>query len=350
MSDADVRFAREGAWGVITLSRPKALNSLTLEMCAMMDRQLRAWQDDDAVRAVLIEGEGDKAFCAGGDIRWLATTAKEESAEAAAMFFRQEYKLNTLIAEYKKPYVALIDGICMGGGVGVSAMADRRVATERTLWAMPECGIGLIPDVGASYILQQLPGGLPLYLALTGARLRGYDCVAAEIATDYLPSARVPVLREALLGLDLLADPLAAIDAVLRDRREEANSELPSERGEIDRHFGAVESLDALFANLENAGGFGAKCLEAIRPASPTSLALTLKLLNEAPDRFADCIAREFYVTAHLMEGPDFLEGVRAQIIDKDRTPKWQPASLNDVRAETIARYFETPPGGPLEV
>ena len=149
MSEPDILFTRENAWGVITLNRPKALNSLTAAMCDAMDRQLRAWADDEGVRAILIHGEGERAFCAGGDIRWLATTAQENPAEAAT-FFRTEYKLNNLIAHYPKPYVALVHGVCMGGGVGVSAMATRRVMTEGVTWAMPECGIGLMPDGGAS--------------------------------------------------------------------------------------------------------------------------------------------------------------------------------------------------------
>lgn len=343
----DVLFETRGGWGVITLSRPKALNALTADMCIMMDSQLRSWAEDDAVKAILIEGEGEKAFCAGGDIRWLAETAKNDPVDAAT-FFRTEYRLNNLIAHYKKPYIALIDGICMGGGVGVSAMADRRVVTERTLWAMPECGIGLMPDVGASHFLRQLKGGLALYLALTGARLRGSDCVTAGVGTHLVSSENIGHFREALLSADLSGDVLATIDEVLQKVSSPEQGPIANLLRDIDRYFLKVDSVDQLFASLKDAGTFGDACVDAMKHGSPTSQALTLRLLNQAPDGFSACIAREFCVAAHLMEGPDFLEGVRAQIIDKDRDPKWEPASLEGVTAAMVDRYFAEPEGGPL--
>ncbi|NNU17692.1 enoyl-CoA hydratase/isomerase family protein [Parvularcula sp. ZS-1/3] len=345
----DVLFETRGGWGVITLSRPKALNALTADMCTAMDSQLRSWADDDAVKAILIEGEGEKAFCAGGDIRWLAETAKENPVEAAT-FFRTEYRLNNFIAHYKKPYIALIDGICMGGGVGVSAMADRRVVTERTLWAMPECGIGLMPDVGASHFLRQLNGGLGLYLALTGARLRGSDCVTTGIGTHMVPSEKISDLRDALLSADLSGDILAAVDGALQGVSSPEPGPIAGSLRDIDKHFLKVDSFDQLFSSLKDAGAFGDACLDAMKPGSPTSQALTFRLLNDAPEGFSACISREFCVAAHLMEGPDFLEGVRAQIIDKDRNPKWQPASLEEVTDEMVDRYFTEPEGGPLEL
>jgi enoyl-CoA hydratase/carnithine racemase len=346
----DIRFSQEGAFGVVTLSRPKALNSLTAEMCAVMDRQLRAWAEDDAVRAVLIEGEGERAFCAGGDIRWLATTAKDDPVEAAT-FFRTEYKLNNLIAGYGKPYIALIDGICMGGGVGVSAMADRRIATTRTMWAMPECGIGLVPDVGASYVLPKLEGGLPLYLGLTGARLDGAACVAAGVATHLVEAEKVEELRRALLSADLSSDTLTAIDGVLDRYQTLGKSELSNQRDDIDELFSAAESAAVVKHRLETDGGkFASQCLELMAPGSPTSQELTVRLLSGARGSFAECITREFRVTSRLLEGPDFHEGVRAQIIDKDRDPKWRPASLEGVTDEQLDRYFTEPEGGELQL
>ncbi|MEE4207933.1 MAG: enoyl-CoA hydratase/isomerase family protein [Parvularcula sp.] len=345
-----VRFAQEGGWGIITLDRPSALNALTSEMCVAIDEQLRAWDGDDKVRAVLIEGEGERAFCAGGDIRWLAETAKTDPAEAAT-FFRKEYRLNNLIAGYRKPYIALIDGICMGGGVGLSCMADRRIAAPRTMWAMPECGIGLIPDVGASYALNQLEGGMGMYLALTGTRLRGADCVAAGIATHLVGDDDVPALREALLRASLEGDALQAIDQTLASFETEAESSIKNLRPQIDQFFGGAESVEAVKIRLEAEGGaFGEECLEKMAPGSPTSQVLTMRLLKDAPEAFADCIKREFCVTAHLLEGPDFLEGVRAQIIDKDRNPRWQPAAVGKVDQARIDWYFTTPESGPLEV
>ncbi|GGY49655.1 enoyl-CoA hydratase/isomerase family protein [Parvularcula lutaonensis] len=350
MADKDILFARESDWGVITLNRPKALNALTSEMCVQMDAQLREWAEDDAVKAVLIEGAGEKAFCAGGDIRWLAETAREDPVEAAT-FFRKEYRLNNLIAHYGKPYIALIDGICMGGGVGVSCMADRRVMSSRTMWAMPECGIGLVPDVGASYALNQLKGGIGLYLALTGTRMMGPDCLSAEIATNLIADDQVDATREALLGADLSGDPLGAIDEALGAYNVSDPGDFVHSVRDIDHHFGKVESVAALKKDLaENGGSFGQGCLDRMASGSPTSQVLTLRLLNEAPDNFSDAIKREFNVTAHLLEGPDFLEGVRAQIIDKDRNPKWQPARVEDVDPARIDWYFTEPEGGPLEL
>ena len=343
----DLLLSREGAWGIVTLNRPQALNALTAAMCADLDAQLRLWARDDDVKAVLIEGAGERSFCAGGDIRWLANTAKEDAVEAAT-FFRTEYKLNSLIAGYSKPYIALIDGICMGGGVGVSCMADRRIVSDRTMWAMPECGIGLVPDVGASYALNQLEGGLGLWLGLTGARLRGGDCVAAGVGTNLVADEAVDQLRSGLLGADLSSDALGAIDAVIGSFEKPVESDLSGQRADIDACFGEVEDLASLTTVLEGAGEFGATCLKHMAPGSPTSQMLTIRLLSGAPESFDACISREFCVAAHLLEGPDFLEGVRAQIIDKDRDPKWQPAQAADVDPARIDWYFTTPEGGPL--
>lgn len=348
MSEADVRFERVGDWGRIILDRERALNSLTSAMCEAIDTQLRAWADDASVRAVLIEGAGDRAFCAGGDIRWLATTAKEDHGEAAT-FFRKEYKLNNLIAHYPKPYIALVHGICMGGGVGVSAMAARRIMTRGTTWAMPECGIGLIPDVGASYVLSQMPGGLGLFLALTGDRLKGRDCLEAGLATHVIEDDARADVSAALLDASLGGDALAAIDAALAPFAQDDPGRIAMLREDVDRLFADVSDVRALKDKLESEGrAFGQKALEQMKPGSPTSMALTLRLLNDAPPTFSECIVREFCVTAHLMEGPDFLEGVRAQIIDKDRDPKWQPATLADIDPARIDWYFSEPTGGHL--
>jgi enoyl-CoA hydratase/carnithine racemase len=346
----DIEFSRQGAFGVITLSRPKALNSLTADMCASMDDRLRRWARDESVRAVLIEGEGERAFCAGGDIRWLATTATQDPVEAAT-FFRTEYKLNNLIASFEKPYVALIDGICMGGGVGVSAMADRRIATTRTMWAMPECGIGLIPDVGASYVLPKLEGGLPLYLGLTGARLDGAGCLAAGVATHLVDDERAEELKAALFAADLSGDARAAIDDTLKPFAVAAESQIAEQRSDIDRLFASAETAAELVERLvQDDSPFAADCLKLMEPGSPTSQALTVRLMRDAPDKFADCITREFRVTSRLLEGPDFHEGVRAQIIDKDRNPEWQPAALSEVTDGMLDRYFQEPEGGDLQL
>lgn len=348
MSD-DIRTELQGAWGVITLTRPKALNSLTKEMCEEIDRALATWADDGNVKAVLIEGEGDRAFCAGGDIRWLYDTGRQDP-EAAATFFRSEYRLDTRIAHYPKPYVALMDGVCMGGGVGISMNASHRVVTERTVWAMPECGIGLIPDVGASYLLPRLPGGLGYYLSLTGARLEGADCLTAEIATHVVNSDEMTALRADLLALEG-GDIDAAITATLNKAGQTRPGDLVDMLDTIRTYFEDVESIPALLESLKgNHEGFGAYCLDAIGKGSPTSVLLTHRLLQGAPESFDDCISREFNVTANILASHDFYEGVRAQIVDKDRHPKWQPDRLEEVEADALDRMFEEPKGGPLDL
>ena len=342
----DIQTERHGAWGVVTLDRERALNSLTKAMCEALDEALSAWATDDAVSAVMIEGAGERAFCAGGDIRWLAEAAKADPAEAAT-FFRREYRMNTRIQNFPKPYVALIDGICMGGGVGVSAGASHRIVTERTMWAMPECGIGLIPDVGASHHLQAVSRATALYLGLTGARLTGEDLVALGLADALVPADRLPGLRKQLLGLALDGDAGARISAALPDLSPSLSSPIVQAAGALTGARSVEDVLDRLARSAQPADKAAA---ERILAASPTSLRLTHRLLTGAPERFEDCITREFRVAARLMEGPDFLEGVRAQVIDKDRQPRWSPDELSAVTDAMMDRYFEEPPGGDLDL
>lgn len=349
-TSGDIAFTQAGNWGVITLTRAKALNSLTMEMCAAIDQHLAAWEKDDSIKAVLVEGAGEKAFCAGGDIRWLIETGKEDPA-AAAKFFRVEYLMNARIAAYTKPYVALMDGICMGGGVGISMSASHRIVTDRTLWAMPECGIGLIPDVGATYMLPRLPGGMGLYLGLTGARLKGPDCVTAEVGTHYVEGDSIDPVRTKLLAADLSGNTKLAIDAVLKENSSGRHGDIIEDLRDIDTYFEEVTSISELLLTLRRADEpFTQKCYSQIRSGSPTSLALTLKSFNEAPATFNECISREFCVAANLMTSNDFHEGVRAQIIDKDRNPTWDPVRHDDVTEEALSKYFETPEGGPLDL
>ncbi len=339
-----------GEWGVITLARPKALNSLTKEMCATLDAALIRWADDDEVKAVLIEGAGEKAFCAGGDIRWLYDAGQQDPA-AAATFFRVEYLMNARIAAFPKPYVALMDGVTMGGGVGVSLSASHRIATDRTLWAMPECGIGLIPDVGGTYLLSRLPGGLGYYLGLTGRRLSGQDCLDAEIATHLVPAAEVAALREILLGLALGSEAKGAIDAALKAYRPGRPGPLIDQVRDIDTYFMQISSVAALVEKLRRVEtDFAKKALTGLKSGSPTSLVLTHRLIKEAPEAINDCLMKEFCAAARLMAGPDFHEGVRAQIIDKDRRPQWSPGRLTDVEDEVIGAYLTPPADGPLDL
>lgn len=344
-STDEIRFERRGPWGLVTLTRERALNSLTLGMVTALGAALTDWAADPGVRAVLVRGEGERAFCAGGDIRYMHDTAKDDPVKAAD-FFRAEYRTNTLMQGYAKPIVALMDGVVMGGGVGISAPARYSVVTERTMWAMPECGIGLVPDVGASWHLNQLADGMGLWLGLTGERLNGASCVEVGLADALVASDALDDLTAALMAAKLDGNADKVIARVLDAAHE-------PEAADIDPPlaFEGKPPLEGLLSALRASTDPGAaEALAKIERASPTSVALTHRLITEAPNGFADAIAREFRVAAHLMEGPDFIEGVRAQVIDKDRNPQWSPRALSDVSADMLSRYFDIPDGGDLDL
>jgi enoyl-CoA hydratase/carnithine racemase len=340
---SDILFSRIGPWGVVTLNRPQALNALTWDMVKRFRAQLTAWERDRDVRAVLVKGAGDKAFCAGGDIRWLYDEAKKDAAHASE-FFREEYRNNALIHHFIKPYVALVDGVVMGGGVGVSVHGDFRVAGDRTLFAMPETGIGLFPDVGGGYFLPRLHDGIGLFLALTGARAKAADCMAAGIATHYVSTLETPSLEEALLSLDFGDNPHADIEATLDELSDDPgeaplNLIRPSIRDHFQGHLRIEDLIDALRAD---GGDFAVQTMQTLSKMSPTSLKLTFEQMKRGDTLdFDDVMRMEFRIVRRVMEGHDFFEGVRAQIIDKDRNPKWRPGTLEAVSDEEIARYFE---------
>lgn len=344
----DISISQHGAWGLIRLTRPKALNALTEAMCAAMLAAFRDWREDDSVQAVLIEGEGEKAFCAGGDIRWLYDTAKQDPA-AAAEFFRTEYTNNAQMFSFPKPIVALMDGVTMGGGVGISAPARFRVASDRTLWAMPETGIGLFPDVGGSYYLSRL-GAMGLYIGLTGSRLDGHDLVATGLATHYTPAESMGDLRETLLAM---ADPAEnGVAATLGRFHRAGDSALAADAGETDRLLQDVPSLSALFDRLRTDGNaFAEQTLATLERMSPTSMAITLEAWQRgAAMSFNDVLEMEFAVASHLMASHDFIEGVRAQIIDKDRNPQWQPDHVDAVTPALTDRFFAPLENAPLRL
>jgi len=336
--DAEVLFERRGSAGLITLNRPKALNALTHAMCLAMRAQLKGWAADDAVKTVVVQGAGEKAFCAGGDIRSLYESGKAGTPYALD-FYRDEYILNALIKHYPKPYVALISGIVMGGGVGVSVHGTARIADETTMFAMPETGIGLFPDVGGSFFLPRCPGRTGLYMALTGARLKTPDCLTAGIATHFVPKAK----REALL--DRLCDGLAFDDL----HEPVPGAFLDTHRASIDGIF-ARESAEAILAALDaDRTDWSRDTARTVRSKSPTSTKLTIRQLREgAAKGFDDCMRMEYRMVHGIVAGHDFYEGVRATIIDKDGTPKWQPASLAEVSHADIDQYFA--PLGPKEL
>ena len=339
-----ILFSRQGDWGVVTLNNDAALNALDWDMVKAMRAQLSTWADDTAVKAVLVNAVGEKAFCAGGDIRWLHVTAKKDPGYACE-FFREEYRNNVLIHHFSKPYVAMIDGIVMGGGVGISMHGDYRVAGDRTLFAMPETGIGLFPDVGGGFFLPQLKDGLGAFYGLTGARAKAADCVAAGIATHYTPSDQYDDLEKALLAANLNGNAKVTIDSVLRQFAGDAGvAPVEGQKALIAQHFANFSTLQSLIHGLQVDGGdFAQAQLKTLGRMSPTSLLLTVEQLRRGSDlSFDDVMKMEFRMVRRVMDGPDFFEGVRAQIIDKDRNPKWTPAAIDDVSDGVIDSYFAT--------
>jgi len=328
----EVLFERRGALGLIILNRPQALNALTLDMIHAMTARLEDWAGDPAVATVLIRGAGDRAFCAGGDIRALI---QPDNAAYIAGFFADEYRLNRLIFRYSKPYVALIDGIAMGGGVGVSVNGALRIATEATLFAMPETGIGMFPDVGGSYFLPRCPGETGMYLGLTGVRLRAADCLYAGIADGYIGAAKHAVMIERLQAGE-------GPDSVLRDLEGSPGAApLADERAAIDRCFSG-DSVEEIVVALEEEGGAWAlRILEAMKAKSPFALKVALRQLRlgRALD-FEACMAMEYRLSQRVVPGHDFREGVRAVVVDKDQAPRWDPATLAEVSEDTVTACF----------
>ena len=337
--DQAVMAWREGRAGRIRLNRPKALNALDLSMVTLLQEALERFRDDPAVQLVLIDGGasggggGARGFCAGGDIRAVREHALAGDTAWVEAFFTAEYQLNQAIAEFPKPYVALIDGVCMGGGIGVSVHGSHRVASEAALFAMPETMIALVPDIGASYLLPRLPGRLGLYLGLTGARLAGADAVHAGLATHFVPSERLPDLAAAVLAdgvapIGGFAAPLPAFS-------------LAPHRAVIDRVF-AAPSLAAIIAGLDaEPGDFAARTLASLRAASPMALHWSFALINAGAGRsLGECLAEELRLVTRITRLPEFHEGVRAALVDKDRQPRWRPARIEEVDPAAIAELL----------
>jgi len=328
----------EDGVGRITLNRPRALNALTRQMCELMTAALLAWKDDASVELVLIDHAGERGFCAGGDIRMIAESGQGDAAEARA-FFLTEYRLNHLMMVYPKPIVAVMDGITMGGGVGISQPADIRVVTERTLYAMPETGIGLFPDVGGGWHLPRLPGYSGLWLALTGARLRADECLALGIATHYVESVSLPALKVALRAHS--HDPKSVVE---RFDSEVGEARIEKNLRRIDRNFG-FDTMEEIFAALEagaDEGNWCAKELRTLRTKSPQAMKVTLRQLRAGAQMgsFAEVMAMEYRLGGRIVQTHDFQEGVRAVIVDKDQAPKWSPATLAGVTDEMLDGFF----------
>ncbi len=350
----EIILERKGRVGSVTLNRPKALNALTQPMVLDLDARLKEWAEDPSITAVVVRGagrdDGRVPFCAGGDIRLLYGEQDDPERHFATVFYAQEYRLNTLVFRYPKPYVALIDGVVMGGGVGISIHGSHRVMTERALFAMPETGIGLFPDVGATYFLPRLTGKAGLYLGLTGARIGAADSLYLGLATHVVASDALQALDETLLAMDLGGDAHAAIDRVLAESTADLGpAPLAAHQAAIDRCFDAG-SVEEIVANLEAEGSNWAEETRAsLAQKSPTSLKVTYKQLTEHGELdFEKAMALEYRLAMHCNLGVDFFEGIRAQIVDKDRNPAWRPARLEDVTAAAVDAYFEEPPKGDM--
>ncbi|RFB80307.1 enoyl-CoA hydratase/isomerase family protein [Methylovirgula sp. 4M-Z18] len=338
-SEPEVICEKRGHAGVITMNRPKALNALTLTMVRDMAQALDEWELDPSVRHIVLTGAGGKAFCAGGDIRKLYDLGKVGRQQEAVRFWREEYILNHRIKTYSKPYVSLIDGICMGGGAGVSLPGSYQVAGDNYLFAMPEVGIGFFPDVGASYFLPRLPDHSGFWLALTGGRIRLADAMALGLAGHYVPTAKFPALFDALAAAKDVGSTIAAFaekppGSTLRDDCRQIEAVLSLHDGSK-----IVEQLEGDEASsLE----FARKTAATIRTKSPMSLAITLAQMHRGKGlaSFADVMKMEFRIVSRICHGHDFYEGIRAVLVDKDNAPHWQPASFDAVDPAAVDAHF----------
>jgi enoyl-CoA hydratase len=339
MSDEpDIICEIRGSAGFVLLNRPKALNALNLLMVRELAKALDAWEHDPAVMRIVVTGAGDKAFCAGGDIRSLYELGQAGQYDEMLTFWREEYILNARIQSYPKPYVALVDGIVMGGGVGLSLHGRHRVAGERWLFAMPEVGIGFFPDVGATYALPRLPDRAGTYLALTGDRVGQADALGLGLATHAVPSARMAELAEALTG----SEPVDA--TIARFAHDPGPGKLAPERAMIAHCFGAAtlpDVLGRLDARAAAGDAFAAKALATIRAKSPTSVAIAFEQMRRGVSLgFAEAMQLEFRIVSRIPHGHDFYEGVRAVVIDKDQAPTWRPRTLEELDPATVAAHF----------
>ncbi|MBL8544588.1 MAG: enoyl-CoA hydratase/isomerase family protein, partial [Hyphomonadaceae bacterium] len=322
-----------------------ALHALNTQMCREMIAALLAWRGDDSVRAVMLDhASGTRGFCAGGDIRMLAASGKADGREARE-FFYTEYQLNHLLFTYPKPVVALIDGVTMGGGVGISMPARFRIATENTTYAMPETGIGLFPDVGGGWYLPRKPGQIGMWLALTGARLKAADCLIAGVATHYMPTEILQAARAQIAGAAQTHDVARALESGLDALSESAGrpKELTPENVErINRMF-ALDSVEAIVAALEQDGSDWAKAqLVTLQTKSPQTLKVAFRQLREgaAMGSFEDEMRQEYRIGARVVQRRDFIEGVRALIVEKDNTPVWNPPALAGVTDAMLDEIF----------
>ncbi len=337
--DGDIVVRERGALRRITLNRPKALNALTLDMAAAMLAALRAWQNDPVVGAVLIDGAGERGLCAGGDLRALYDAAKTGD-DLPARFWSTEYRLDLLIARYRKPVIAIMDGMVMGGGVGVSAHAAHRVVTERSAVAMPEVSIGYFPDVAASFLLARAPARIGFHLALTGERIGAADAIYVGLADIHIPSEKLAAIPAALAGCRTAPEVRACLGGM---SNPPAAGKLAAAWPWIDACYGAND-VEGIFARLHNSTAAEARTtLATLQNMSPTSLKITLRNIRSALSfgTVEQSFQQDYRLSLACIAGHDFIEGIRAAIVDKDRTPIWSPDRLEDVTEAIVDRHFE---------
>jgi len=334
--EPEVLIGVDGAVGRITLNRPGALHALTTNMCRLITEALETWIDNGIVKLVMIDHAGERGFCAGGDIRMLAESGAGDG-KAAREFFFTEYRLNTLLHDYPKPLIAFMDGITMGGGVGLSRPCRYRVASERTTFAMPETGIGLFPDVGGGWYLSRMSDHIGLWLALTGARIKAADCELTGLATDFVPSASLSQLKAAIV-----AEPLEVETLLTEFEGDAGRPPLAAHQDEIARIF-AGDSVEAIVAALRSSDSDWARAqLAVLATKSPQTMKVAFRQLQlgGAMKRFADNMAMEYRIGARVVQRHDFLEGVRAVIVEKDNAHKWDPPTLEGVSEAMLDAIF----------
>ena len=339
--EGDLIARREGSCGVIRLNRPKAINAVTLEMFRDVDKALDRFEADPAVAVILLEGAGERGLCAGGDIRALWEDSKVRG-DLGKILWREEYILNARIAKFAKPYVAFMDGIVMGGGVGLSAHSRHRVVTERTKLAMPEVGLGFFPDVGGTWLLSHSPGEIGTYFGLTGQTMNGPDAIYARFADAVVPSGKLAALREALTKVRVgatSADIKTLIDGFAAG---ETAGPVAAMQPKIDGWFTHGRMEDIVAALQRDGSELAQATLKTLNEKSPRGMVVTLKLLRlaRASSSLEECLVREYRAALEVFASDDFREGVRAAVIDKDRNPKWSPPRIEDVTPAMVAPYF----------
>lgn len=341
VEEGDLIVRREGAAGVIRLNRPKAINAMTLEMSIDIDAALDRFEADPEAAVIVLEGAGERGLCAGGDIRGLWESSRE-GGDLGARFWRQEYVMNARIAKYPKPYVAFMDGLVMGGGVGLSGHASHRVATDRTKLAMPEVGLGFFPDVGGTWLLSRSPGEIGTYFGLTGQTMNGPDAIHAKFADAVVPSSKWPELREALTKVRHGVTAAEVTELISGFATGETAGPVAAKEPTIDALFG-FDCMEEIFAALQRDGSeFALATLKTLNEKSPRGMVVTLRLLRLArtASSLEECLVREYRAALEVFRSDDFREGVRAAVIDKDRNPTWSPQRIEDVTDGILAPYL----------